>query len=255
LRLKQTIDSQQQPVSAWRRTLSNLALYGGGGLLLLVPIVLAIYWVTIIGSRPMVRINVEGALHHVTPLQLRQLIEPQAQAGFFGIDVAALHDTLQALPWIASVRVRRIWPDQLEIHVQERVPMTRWGSQALLSITGEHFLPPPASMPDNLPWLDGPADSEQRVLDQYRQFVEVLASSGLSIYALTLDQRGAWRLLLDDELEVLLGRERMTRRLWRLAKVYSSVIKPKVAEIQRIDLRYSNGFALSWRSNDNKPNQ
>jgi len=239
--------TEQTPGSGWSGKLYRLLLGGSALTLLVLLIALALWGLANIGTHPITDIKVDGELRHVTRPQLRALIAPQAQRGFFGMDVATLRDQLQAVPWVASAQVRRIWPGRLELRIRERVPLTRWGSQALLSRNGERFRPPPESMPDNLPWLDGPKHSEQRVLEQYRQFVQLLKVSGLGVASLVLDQRGAWRLTLDNGLELLLGREQMSKRLWRLVQVYATVIKPKVSGIGQVDLRYSNGFALSWR--------
>ena len=162
------------------------------------------------------------------------------------MDMTGLRTSLQAIPWVQSVSVRRIWPNRLEVTLRERTPLARWGAQELLSMAGQRFLPPPRSIPDHLPWLDGPPDSEQRVLEHYRRFAELLKVAGLGIYGMSVDPRGAWRLVLDNGLQLLLGRHRMAQRLWRLAQVYTTVVKPRTSDIQLVDLRYGNGFALRW---------
>ena len=244
---------QAQSASVWSvglAALRRLLLFGSTLLLLIVPIALAIYWVASIGLQPVERISISGELQHVSPQHLQQLVAPHTHRGFFGMDVAAMRDSLRDIPWIRTANVRRVWPDGLEVQLQEHRPQARWRSGDLLSIAGQRFRPPPQTIPDGLPWLDGPVGSEQRVLAQYRQLAEMLAIAGRGIYALTVDQPGSWRLILDNRLELLLGRERIAQRLWRLAQVYTAMVKPRVADIQRVDLRYSNGFALSWRSRE-----
>jgi cell division protein FtsQ len=222
-------------------------LLSGTLLLLIIPIALAVYWIASIGLRPLTQITINGELQHVHPNQLKALITPQTERGYFGMDVDALRHSLLEIPWIDTASVRRHWPNGLEVDLQEHEPQARWRSGELLSTTGQRFRPPPKTMPDGLPWLDGPSDSEARVLEHYHQFAELLATTGLGIYALTVDRRGTWKLILDNRLELLLGRERTAARLWRLAQVYTAMVKPRANQIQRIDLRYSNGFALSWR--------
>ena len=225
----------------------RLLLLGSTTLLLIVPVVIAIYWIANMGLQPLEQISVSGDMGHVAKQQLQQLITPHTHDGYFGVDVASLRDSLREVPWIRAASVRRVWPNGLEVEVKEHNPQARWRSGELLSVTGQRFQPPPQSIPDGLPWLDGPAGTSQRVLQQYRQFADVLATTGLGIYALTVDQRGSWRVILDNRLELLLGRKRMAQRLWRLARVYTAMVKPRVVDIQQVDLRYSNGFALSWR--------
>lgn len=247
---EQTTDSRHSAWATVVELLQRLLLFIGTLLLLVIPIAVVSYWIANIGLQPITRISVSGEnVQHLPQQQLQRMIAPQARKGFFGIDVSTLRQSLQAIAWIRNASVRRVWPNGLDIELQEQRPQARWRSGELLSIAGQRFRPPPESIPDGLPWLDGPAGDEQRVLQQYRQFARVLAPTGLGIYALTVDQRGSWKLILDNRLELLLGRERTAQRLWRLAQVYNAMVKPRADTMQRIDLRYSNGFAVSWRNN------
>ena len=178
------------------------------------------------------------------------MIEPDLQQGYFAIDVGRMRSDLEALPWVERAQVRQSWPNRLEITIHEHVPRARWGDDELLSYTGERFRPTAESIPKGLPRLSGPPDSEHRVMTQYQQFSDLLKIAGLDIRAVSVDIRGAWRVTLDNGLKMLLGRERMEKRLWRVARVYPVVVKPRVDDIERVDLRYSNGFAISWRNAD-----
>ena len=231
----------------WRLATRRLLLLSGWLLLLLTPVSLAIYWIADIGLRPIEKVSIDGALRHIPPNLLRSVITPHTERGYFGMDVVQLRESLQAIPWVESISVRRIWPDRLQVDLREQVPLARWGSQELLSLSGERFRPPPQSIPENLPWLDGPPDNEQRVLEHYQRFADLLKVAGLGIFGLSVDPRGSWRLVLDNGLELVLGRDHMAQRLWRLAQVYTTVVKPRAGDIQLVDLRYSNGFALNWR--------
>ena len=246
---EQQTDPRESVWAMVMAALQRLLLFSGTLVLLIVPIAMAIYWIASIGLRPIDQITVNGEdLQHLSKQHLQQLIAPHARNGFFGMDVDALRQSLQDIAWVRDATVRRVWPSGLDVELQEHRPQARWRSGELLSNAGQRFRPPPESIPDGLPWLDGPPGNEQRVLAQFRQFAEMLATTGLGIYALTVDQRGSWKLILDNRLELLLGRERMAQRLWRLAQVYTAMVKPRATDIQRVDLRYSNGFALSWRS-------
>jgi cell division protein FtsQ len=212
------------------------------------PLLLAGHWMTALGQRPITEVTVSGVLHHVSPTQLKTLLGPSLERGYFGVDVSRMRATLEALPWVERAQVRQSWPNRLEIGIHEHVPRARWGDHELLSYTGERFRPLPATIPEGLPLLSGPADSEHRIMTQYRQFSDLLKIAGLGIRGVSMDSRGSWRVILDNGLVMLLGRERMEKRLWRIARVYPVVVKPRVDDIERVDLRYSNGFAISWRN-------
>jgi len=242
--------TRKPPLTAEQRKRWVAWLAYGLAVLVLVglPLVLAGNWMVSLGQRPITDVRVSGTLYHVSPKQLRDLLGPSLERGYFGIDVSRMRATLEALPWVERAQVRQSWPNRLEIGIHEHVPRARWGRHELLSYTGERFRPSAATIPEGLPLLSGPVDSEHRVMTQYRQFSDLLKIAGLGIRGVSVDSRGSWRVTLDNGLVMLLGRERTEKRLWRIARVYPVVVKPRVGDIERVDLRYSNGFAISWRN-------
>jgi cell division protein FtsQ len=58
---------------------------------------------------------------------------------------------------------------------------------------------------------------------------------------------GAWRVLTDKGVELVLGREQIGEKIKRLALVWESGLNQQVKEIKTIDLRYPNGLAVAWR--------
>ena len=245
-----TPKTKKPPITAEQRQrwLRSLAYLAAALVLVAMPLLLAGNWMASLGQRPITDVKVTGTLRHVSPAQMKALIGPSLERGYFGIDVSQIRATLEALPWVERAQVRQSWPNRLEIGIHEHVPRARWGEHELLSYTGERFRPSPASIPKGLPLLSGPVDSEHRVLEQYQQFSELLKIAGLDIRGVSVDTRGSWRVTLDNGLVMLLGRKRMDKRLWRIARVYPVVVKPRVEDIERVDLRYSNGFAISWRN-------
>jgi cell division protein FtsQ len=50
-----------------------------------------------------------------------------------------------------------------------------------------------------------------------------------------------------NDLTVSLGHEQLLERVERFDRVYRNVIKDRVDAVERIDARYGNGVAVSWR--------
>ena len=74
-----------------------------------------------------------------------------------------------------------------------------------------------------------------------------LAPTGLRVAGVTLDDRRAWRLQTDSGFALELGRADTRRRLQRFVQAWPSVFIDRVDELQRVDLRYSNGFSVRWQ--------
>jgi cell division protein FtsQ len=196
---------------------------------------------------PVRYISIRGRLQHVTEAEVRQTLESHLTRSLFTLDVGAIRQDLARLPWVRSVWVRRVWPDRLEVAVHERLGVARWGKDRLVSRDGNLFSVPPATVPKGLPLWMGPDNTQRTVADRYWRMSAVVRPLGRTIVRLTRDERGAWSLELDNGLQLDLGRRQELERLRRFARVYPVALAGRVDRIDRVDLRYRNGFAVRWR--------
>ena len=204
-------------------------------------------WLAAPGTLPIKRIRVEGTFRHVSAQTLRELVATSVHGGFFSVDVAGVKRAVEALPWVARAGVRRVWPDTLALDVQEQHALARWGDGGLINLHGELFTPAVDSYPAGLPLLQGPPQMNAQLAARYTAMQQELIPLGLRIAELTLDARRAWRVRLDNGLELMLGRSDSAARLQRFVAVYPKVLAARATDIARVDLRYTNGFAVAWR--------
>ncbi len=61
------------------------------------------------------------------------------------------------------------------------------------------------------------------------------------------DGRGALEIQLENGLTIKLGRTDIEHKITRFVAIYRQQIYPRRDEIQALDLRYSNGFAVAWK--------
>lgn len=217
---------------------------------LLVALVAAFYWLRNPASLPIRHVSVEGDLHHVTEAEIGVLSSRPGFAGFFYTDLRGIETTLEQLPWVKSVSVRRQWPDRLIVNLHEQMPVARWGSDALLNSAGEIFEPKDVSEFADLPVVFGPLDQSQMLVQRFHDINSKLESAGLNLRALAQDDRHAWHLLLGNGIPVALGRDNPDARIQRLVSSFSQIVTTRSAQIASIDLRYTNGFAVSWRDTE-----
>jgi cell division protein FtsQ len=195
---------------------------------------------------PLRTVRIESPLEHVSQETIRETVWPHVKAGFLGVDVDAVRDGLEALPWIQSASVRRAWPDKLVLRVTEQRVLARWGNDALVNMRGELFQPPAETSWERLPLLRGPRESNRVVAEQYVAMQGMLEPLGLTISHMSLNERRALSMRLDNSLQLELGRNDTDLRLLRFVRVFPQVLKPQLAAIDSIDLRYTNGFAVRW---------
>lgn len=198
-------------------------------------------------DQPISRISINGDLRYISQQAVQQRIAPYVSGTFFTIDLMGMRQSLEAVPWIAHAEVRRVWPDQVVIHLDEQLPVARWGDAALLSNQGEQFTPRELTNYEHLPRLDGPQRAQQQVMQQYQLFSQLLRPLGFSIARLELTERGGWSLTTAQDTEILVGRDSALEKIRRFVSTYDRTLKERIDKVARIDLRYPNGFAVAWR--------
>lgn len=195
-------------------------------------------------NRPIRSVRIATAVERITENEIRGMIAPHLGGGFFSIDVHALQQELQMHPWVERASVRRVWPDELTVEVHEQRPIALWGEAQLLNQHSELFQPDDFSGPSGLPQLDGPEGSAEEVMRYYQQFTRLLQPVGLRIHSLALSERGEWHLQTDSGIELEIGRDNVSGRVQRFARLYEQVLHEQASEIAGVDLRYSNGLAI-----------
>jgi cell division protein FtsQ len=228
------------PGLAWTRLVS-LLLVAGAITALLLSLGLAL-------NRPISKLTVAGTLKRVNPLDVEQAMRNQLQGGFLTARIGRLQRAVERVPWVDHAMVQRRWPDELVVRVTEQVPAARWAAGGLVNTRGELFVVDAKHLPEELPRLEGPAGSEQQVAELYFQLAPRLVESSLRVASLTLDERGAWSLELTDGITVRFGRRQIAERVERFLRTGAAVIAGRPKDISALDLRYSNGFAVAWRT-------
>lgn len=195
---------------------------------------------------PLTTLRVNGELRQVDPAQLREVLLPFAQRGFFAVRLDEAQAAVSRLPWVETAEVRKRWPDTLEVRVVEHRPIARWGDDRLLSDEGTLFPAAGAQAAKTLPLLDGPDTRTGAVMELYGEARELFAPAGVDVRALRLDRRGSWSLRLSNGVDVVVGSREARLRMARFARLMPQLLAQQARPLQRADLRYTNGFALTW---------
>ncbi|NDK38071.1 cell division protein FtsQ/DivIB [Pseudoxanthomonas gei] len=195
---------------------------------------------------PLTRLRVHGQFQRVDPVQLRAVVLPHARPGFFAVRLQEAQDDVEKLPWVERAEVRKRWPDVLEVEVVEHKPFARWGSDRLLSEHGRLFPIPKGLQLEALPQLGGPDTQVKEVVALYNESRELFAQIGVKVDSVVMDRRGSWSLALSNGTQVVVGRADARPRLDRFARMLPQLLARNALPLERADLRYTNGFALSW---------
>lgn len=197
---------------------------------------------------PVLEVKVDGELRHVDARTLQATVTRNLAPGLLQIDLQALRAELRDIPWVEDASVRRLLPSTLLIAITEHEPVARWGRGQLLGRDGSVFEPPQSTAGfATLPSLVGPAEMQRELHAVYMRYAPWFRKLQLQVAEIELDQRRSWRVTLTDGVVVELGREQLAQRLQRFAMLYSGPLLSEWENVQRVDLRYTNGVAVRWR--------
>ncbi len=204
-------------------------------------------------DRPIRSIEINGPFQRVTAMQIEAAISDELVDGFVSVDLGVVRQKIVALPWIDEVTVARRWPSRLRISVTEQVPAAIWGEGGLLNVHGEVFVQNTRHIPAELPRLSGPEDRSAEVAKRYLAVRERLIPIGLDVRRLHLDPRGAWQMTLANGVEVRLGRRDVQERIDLFLDIVADIIMGRATDVDYVDMRYSNGFAIGWKNGSSTP--
>jgi cell division protein FtsQ len=245
-RIKNRAKAEKSP-RRWPRMFTGWRTYACRAAVCLVVVggLAALTWAL---DRPIRVISMDGRFQRVSPGEIEKAVVPFTQAGFMSADLARIQRAVEAVPWVDHARVQRRWPNSLHVTVVEETAAARWGESGLINTRGQLFVRQAAHVPAELPRLSGPDGTESEVAARYLSAQGRILEAGMRIAALRLDERGAWEMDLDSGVTVRLGRRDVDERLDRFIHTASQVIAHRLTEINYVDMRYSNGFAIGWRT-------
>jgi cell division protein FtsQ len=236
---KRQIPLPQVPAINWSRVVSAVAA---------VIVVTAAYVSTVwVMNRPIDAVVISGVFERVSADQLEEFLMPHIQTGFLSADLEGMQAELLNVSWVAGAHVRRRWPGTIEVSITEQQAAACWGASGLLNTQGELFVSEASHIPAELPRLNGPDGTQARVANLYFHIEEQLEQRGLAAVGLNLDSRGAWEFQLNNGITVRLGSRLVEQRLARFFMALDQVVAERAEQVDYIDMRYTNGFAIGWK--------
>ena len=112
------------------------------------------------------RVVFEGQ-HRATPQALRHLADVHQGTRIWEVDLSDAAAAVERHPWVKEARVRRSWPDQLRVEVEEHRPAAILVYEGLYAIDeGGQVIAPITGVPLDLPLLTGVTLEDAKVHPQ-----------------------------------------------------------------------------------------
>jgi cell division protein FtsQ len=200
------------------------------------------------------RIEIVGDVRHVSRTGVRAAISGRLSGNYFTMHLDRARHAFEALPWVAQVSVRRIWPNRLRVTLTEHHALGEWSDGRLVSDQGVLFVANPAEAEVDGPLVSfaGPPDHAAEAVEHFHRFSALLAPLQLRIASIQISDRASWSLTTTPHMQIELGRDepvgRLEQRLAAIVAAYPVVLARLDGPATRIDARYSNGFAAAGSS-------
>ena len=201
-------------------------------------------------------VRLEGDLQRNSVTTVRANAMPHIAGNFFTMDLARTRAAFEQVPWVRHAVVKRVWPNQLIVSLEEHQPVALWegdeNSDKMVNSHGEVFEANVGDVEDDsLPQFAGPDGTSAQVLDMYRRLQPMFATMDAEITTLRLSVRGSWRVDLDDGATVELGRgtqDEVAERTQRFIRTVPQVLhKFNNAPLESADLRHAEGYAVKLK--------
>lgn len=165
---------------------------------------------------------------------------------FFDIDLNYLKNKLEKIEWVRKINVRRSYPNEIIIDIEEHTPILIWNNKMYINMYGEKFNV--SKIDKNIPLLISDESRINEVFTYFKLFNEKLSSRKLDfkITKIMENEIRSLTISLSSGINIQLGSKDVNIKIPLFFEIYKSLNTRDLNKIRYIDMRYSNGFSVGW---------
>jgi len=176
--------------------------------------------------------------------KVRQMLGVRFGDYLFDMNVKNAQERIESLSWVETAVVRRLWPDRIVVHINERRPYALWQNNQKIHVvdnTGEVIFPADAREFSDLPFVVGPgaAPHAQTVWTMLKIQPEVLERTEAVVFV----GGRRWDIVLKNGMRILLPEQNPDAALHRLG-TYNQQHDILDLDLQHIDMRVKGRLTL-----------
>ena len=141
-------------------------------------------------------VEVIGELRFIDRDRIIDRVNENITGGYFAVDIKQVRQSLLQEPWVKEASLRRTWPADVRIYIEEHKPIAFWNDDGFISETGDVFKPSSIDTTLDLPQLEGPDNQHENVLRFMNRLYKRMAALNYQVKRLSLDDRRAWQLAI-----------------------------------------------------------
>lgn len=195
-----------------------------------------------------IQVNPNG-LSDIEVLAIEQALSQIGKVQFLTADLAKIHHEVDRLSWVENASVARTWNQGILVSAVPRVAIANYGSNQMLDANGVAFEPadPQAVMDAKLAYLYGRNEEAVLVMQQMQKINNWFAPINLQAKDLILTPRRTWIVVFNNGMRAVVDYEDTEQKLYNLSVQLTRNFSEDIPKIQSVDLRYKNGFAITYK--------
>ena len=185
-------------------------------------------------------------LINVNKDDISNAVEYLYSKSFFDIDLNYLKNKLEKIEWVRKINVRRSYPNEIIIDIEEHTPILIWNNKMYINMYGEKFNV--SKIDKNIPLLISDESRINEVFTYFKLFNEKLSSRKLDfkITKIMENEIRSLTISLSSGINIQLGSKDVNNKILLFFEIYKSLNTRDLNKIRYIDMRYSNGFSVGW---------
>lgn len=159
-------------------------------------------------------------------------------------DVAAARERVETLAWVARAEIRKLYPDTLQVRIEERLPYALWQRGSAIAVIDRDgnvlsdFVAPRYA---GLPLIVGEGAADRAA--KFMNMVEAYPALRPRMRAAVLVAGRRWNLVLDNGIELALPEDNPSAALERIVR-YDAETALLGRDITRVDLRFPDRLVV-----------
>lgn len=205
---------------------------------------------------PPAQVVIEPAGLSATQYQaLNKSLQAQQGGSFFTANLPKIQEAALQLPWIEDISIQRDWNRGIVVTALPRQPVAKFGSERLVDASGQAYIPADSrslQQPDFVN-LQGDTSQSTAIMQMMQQVNSWYMPVGIKVQDVFLSPRMTWLFRFDNGLRIIVDNENTSQKLFSVSQLLKNQLADKQEQIQSLDLRYKNGFAITWKTQNTAP--
>ena len=166
---------------------------------------------------------------------------------FFNINLDYLKNSIEKVAWVKNAYIRRSYPNEVIIFIEEYTPVAVWNNDSYISENGYIFSA--NKIEKKLPKISSYSNRNIIIFEYFSLILDGIRKNKLNDKVLLIKENEIRSLtvLLESNIAIKFGSKNIKERIGIFFKAYKTLNTSDLKKIRYIDMRYSNGFSIGWK--------